>query len=329
VVYVLAVVAALVVAGGEVVQQRLAAQAPPQDNLSPRLLLWLVRRPRWLSGVACSFAGDLAVSGAVGSGSVIRVEAVFTVRLIFGLLIAALWGLHRIPLREILAATAITGGLVAFLCAARPQERASSLGVSDLRWGLGCGSVTVVALVLAVLARRLTGSSRALLLGIAAGALFGLQASLMKRSVQVFSHEGVTALLETWSGYAVIVAAPTGMLLMQSAFNTAPLAASYPGAVSGQLICSIAIGIAVLGGTIELGTISLAVGAAALVVLLVGVVLLARSPIVTGAHHHRRHVTAVAAVPATRGLGVVLNRGTEWHRPSRTGSPRAPPSSPG
>jgi hypothetical protein len=37
--------------------------APPQDNLSPRLLLWPVRRPRGLAGVACSFAGDLALLG--------------------------------------------------------------------------------------------------------------------------------------------------------------------------------------------------------------------------------------------------------------------------
>jgi hypothetical protein len=296
-VYALAVVAALIVAGGEVVQQRMAAQAPPQDNLSPRLLLWLVQRPRWLAGVACSFAGDLAFSGAVGSGSVIRVEAVFTVRLIFGLLIAALWGQHRVPLRETLAATAITGGLIAFLFAARPREGASSLGVPDLRWGLGCGSVAILALALTLAARRFTHSPRALLLGVAAGALFGLQASLMKRSVQVFTHDGVMALLSTWSGYAVIVAALSGMLLMQSAFNTAPLAASYPGAVSGQLICSIAIGIAVLGGTISLGAVSLAVGGAALVVLLVGIVLLARSPIVTGAHHHRRRGATTGDVP--------------------------------
>ena len=310
-VYALAVVAALIVAGGEVVQQRLAAQAPPQDNLSPKLLLWLVRRPRWLAGVGCSFAGDLAFSGAVGSGSVIRVEAVFTVRLIFGLLIAALWGQHRIPLRETLAAAAITGGLVAFLFAARPHEETSSLGVPDLRWGLGCGSVAIVALVLTLLARRFTHSPRALLLGVAAGGLFGLQASLMKRSVQVFSHDGALSLLSTWSGYAVIAAALSGMLLMQSAFNTAPLAASYPGAVSGQLICSIAIGIAVLGGTISLGTVSLAVGGAALLVLLVGIVLLARSPIVTGAHHHRhgRATTSDVAERERARLGRRIERG--------------------
>jgi hypothetical protein len=129
------------------------------------------------------------------------------------------------------------------------------LGVPDLRWGLGCGSVAIMALVLTLIARRFSHFSQALFHGVAAGALFWLQASLMKRSVQVFSHDGVTALLSTWSGYAVIVAALSGMLLMQGAFNAAPLAASHPGAVSGQLICLIVIGIAVLGGTISVGTI--------------------------------------------------------------------------
>ena len=48
-VYALTVVAALVVATGEVIQQRNASQASPEDNLSPKLLLWLVQRPRWLA----------------------------------------------------------------------------------------------------------------------------------------------------------------------------------------------------------------------------------------------------------------------------------------
>lgn len=288
-VYLLAVVAALIVAGGEVVQQRMAVQAPPQDNLSPKLLLWLVRRPRWLAGVACSFGGDLAFSAAVGGGSVILVEAVFTVRLVFGLVIAALWGWHRIPLRDIAAALAITGGLIAFLYVARPHESAVH-DIGTARWGLGVGSVALLGVLLVMIARRLSTSSRALLLGLGAGALFGLQASLMQRSVRLLSHDGVAGLLTTWSGYAVIGAALSGMLLMQSAFNSAPLAASYPGAVSAQLLCSIGLAIGVLGGSIRLGAVSLAIGSAAFLVMLVGIVLLARSPLVTGhAHRHRHH----------------------------------------
>ena len=76
VVYLLTVIAGLVVAVGEVVQQRSAAQAPPEYNLSIRLLLWLVRRPRWLAGLAASTTGNMIFATAVGRGNVAQVEAV-------------------------------------------------------------------------------------------------------------------------------------------------------------------------------------------------------------------------------------------------------------
>ena len=69
-VYLLTIISALVVAVGEVLQQRSAAQAPPEHNLSIRLLLWLVRRPRWLAGLLASTAGNGIFVTAVGRGNV-------------------------------------------------------------------------------------------------------------------------------------------------------------------------------------------------------------------------------------------------------------------
>lgn len=290
-VYALALAAALIVAGGEVLQQRLAARAPKEDNLSPRLLLWLVRRPRWLAGVGCTFAGDSVFSAAVGAGSVILVEAVFTVRLVFGLVIAALWGSRRVPARDVLGALAITSGLVAFLVVARPEPGTAEPPTA--RWAIGGGAVLALAAVLAWTGGRLAGARRALVLGLAAGALFGLQASLMKRSVAVLKHAGIEAMLGTWSTYAVVVVALGGMLLVQSAFGAAPLAASYPGVVIGQLLCSMAIGVAVLGGRIQLGAVALATGGGALVLMLAGILVLTRSPLITGEHHAGPATTTV------------------------------------
>ena len=87
-VYLLVIVAASVVAVGEVVQQRWAAQAPPEHNLSIRLLPWLVRRPRWLAGLVASSVGNLLFATAVGSGNIGLVEAVFVVRLLFAVIAA-------------------------------------------------------------------------------------------------------------------------------------------------------------------------------------------------------------------------------------------------
>jgi hypothetical protein len=286
VVYALTVVAAAIVATGEVIQQRLAAQAPPEDNLSPRLLLWLVQRPRWLAGVGCSLAGNLAFAAALSRGSVILIEAVFVVRLIFGLTISAFWGWHRIPLRDVVGGLVITVGLVAFILAGRPQ--AGDQPVPTLHWALGGGSLVAFALVLAVLSRTGGPARTGLLLGVGAGALFGLQAALIQSAVQLMTGAGVVALLESWHGYVVVVVALLGMLLVQSAFEAAPLPASYPGVVTTQLLAALAIGVFILGGTVRSGPAHLAVIIPAFAAMLVGIFTLTRSPLVTGQAHRDR-----------------------------------------
>lgn len=285
-VYVLTVVAAAIVATGEVIQQRLAAQAPPEDLLSVKLLLWLVQRPRWLAGVGCSLAGNLAFAAALSHGSVILIEAVFVIRMVFGLSISAFWGWHRVPGRDIVGGLVITAGLIAFILAGHPQP--GDQDVPPLRWAMGAGSLVVFALILAVFARKTRPTRTALLLGIGAGSLFGLQAALVQAAVHVITNDGVVVLLEGWHGYAVVVVALLGMLLVQSAFEVAPLPASYPAIVTSQLLSALAIGVFILGGTLNTGPGQLAVIVLAVAAMLVGIFLLTRSPLVTGQAHRER-----------------------------------------
>ncbi len=280
VVYSLILVAALFVAVGEVIQQRSAATAPPEHNLSLRLLVWLVRRPRWLAGVASSTGGNAVFAMAVGSASLALVEAVFVVRLLFALILAAVWGRHRVPGRDLLGALAITIGLVAFIFAARPRR--GSAVVPDLHWIVGGGCILALALVLTLIAKGSAPTRKAVLLGAAAGSLFGLQASLTQSAMHVLTHRGVVALLMTWHGYAVIAVALLGMLLVQSAFEAAPLPASYPAVVTTELIVGVAVGIFVLNGTLRLGTVAVGATAVSLLVMIGGIYLLTTSPLVTG-----------------------------------------------
>jgi hypothetical protein len=294
-VYALAVVAALIVAFGEVVQQRMAAQAPPQDNLSPKLLLWLVQQPRWLAGVVCSLLGNLAFAAAVGRGSVVVVEAVFVVRLLFGLSISAFWGWHRIPAKDIVGGVVIAVGLVAFLLAARPRGGATA--VADLRWAYGAGCPVALAALLAVVASRWSGSARALTLGIGAGVLFGVQAALVQSAVHVMGNEGLLALLAGWHGYAVVVVALFGMLLVQSAFESAELSSSYPGVVTAQLLCALAIGVFVLRGRLDLATGHLIVIVLGLAAMIAGIVIVTRSTF------HQGHVGGAGRAEASPSFG--------------------------
>lgn len=279
-VYLLTVLAALVVAGGEVVQQRMAAQAPPEDNLSPKLLLWLVRQPRWLAGVACSLVGNLAFAAALSMGSVILIEAVFVARLLFGLVIAAFWGWHRVPGRDLAGGIVVVAGIVAFLVAARPHT--PNAGTVEVNWLLGAGSPVLVALILAGIASRFQGAPRAAMLGAGAGILFGLQAVLIQSAVHTIGDVGFVGLLATWHGYAVVVVALLGMFLVQSAFESAPLPSSYPAVVTAQLMCSLALGVWVLHGHVRTQPPYLAILVPALLAMVFGIALLTRSPLVTG-----------------------------------------------
>jgi drug/metabolite transporter (DMT)-like permease len=279
-VYPLILVAALFVAIGEVIQQRSAAQAPPEHNLSLRLLVWLMRRPRWLAGVAGSTAGNVLFAVALRYSSLALVEAVFVVRLMFALVLAAVWGQHRVPGRDLLGSVAITAGLVGFIYGAQPNKGS---GVApDLHWMLGGGCVVVVVAVLTAIARRAHPARKAVLLGTASGALFALQASLTQRAVHVLSKRGGIELLMSWEGYACAGTALAGMLLVQSAFEAAPLPASYPAVVTAELVIGVALGVLVLGGTLALGTLAITATAVSLVVMIGGIYLLTTSPIVTG-----------------------------------------------
>lgn len=279
-VYPLTLLAALFVAIGEVIQQRSASHAPPEHNLSPRLLVWLVRRPQWLAGVAGSTAGNVLFAVALQSSSLALVEAVFVVRLLFALVLAAAWGQHRVPARDLVGSVAITVGLVGFIYAARPNK-GSGLA-PDLQWLLGGGGVIAVVAVLTAVARRAGPTHKAVLLGIASGVLFGLQASLTQRALHVLSDRGAVELLMTWEGYACAITAVVGMLLLQSAFEAAPLPASYPAVVTTELIIGVALGVLVLGGTLALGTLAIAATAVSLLVMIGGICLLTTSPLVTG-----------------------------------------------
>lgn len=68
-VYVLALVASAFFAAGSVIQQRAASHAPPEKVLSFTLVIWLARRPLWLSGIALSTVGNVASAIALGAGN--------------------------------------------------------------------------------------------------------------------------------------------------------------------------------------------------------------------------------------------------------------------
>ncbi len=272
--------AALLLAVGFVLQQRAASDEPPELALSPRLLVHLVRRPLWLAGIGAMVLGQLLGATALDLGSLALVEPLLAANLLFALPLSAAWHRRRLGVREWAGALMLSGGLGGFVAVAQPHGG----NVAHLpwpNWAIAGGGFVLVAgaLVAAVRGRRL--GEEATLLAAAAGVLYGLQDALTRRLL-AGQFPGLPELLTSWPPYALVGVAIVGLLLAQSAFEAAPLAASLPAITMAEPIAGIAFGVGVYGESIRLAPGYLAAEVLTIGAMVAGVILVARSPLVTG-----------------------------------------------
>lgn len=279
-VFVLALGAAAFFGLGSVVQQLAAATAPPETALSFRLLWYLLHQRLWLAGFASSLAGNGLSTTAIAAGGVALAQPLFTSRLLFAVVLTAVFTKIRVPRRDWSAAVMTAAGLGVFVAIGNPRK-GHPLLASSLSWGVALGAVAVGVGVLVLVARRAEVTRAAFALGAAAGLLFGLQSSLTETSTTYLSRQGLGALLH-WQPYLLAVVAIYGALLIQSAYEMAPLPASFPALVTVEPLTGTIIGVTVLHGALRVTPGALAGEVGGLIVMVAGVALLARSPLVTG-----------------------------------------------
>jgi hypothetical protein len=130
--------------------------------------------------------------------------------------------------------------------------------------------------------QRRSGKRRATLTGLGAGLIFGIQDALTRQTLQILQSHGVSGVLHSWSAYSLVATGAVGILLMQSAFNSGPLHASLPTITAGEPVAGILLGILIFGDRVPLAPEDLALEAGGIFTLVVGVVLVARAPALTG-----------------------------------------------
>lgn len=273
----LAVLAALWLGGGFVLQQHVAAELPWSDVLSFRLLKDLIRRPLWLGGIAVMVVGQLLGAAALGRGSLALVEPLLAGNLLFALPLSAMWRRQRLGRREWTGALVLIGGLAGFLVAADPGK-APVVDVPTLSWVIAAGSLLALVSALVWWARQVDQTAEGTLLGSGAGLLFGLQDALTNRAVPLIGH-GMFVLVTSWQPYALLAVAIVALVLGQSAFRAAPLTASLPGLIVAEPLAGIALGAGLFAEPLRITVPALAGEAAALAAIGIGVLLLARSPL--------------------------------------------------
>ncbi|MGW0671229.1 DMT family transporter [Streptomyces sp. NPDC002746] len=275
-VLVLAVSAACCLGFGFVLQQAAASHAPKSDYLSFRLLLDLMRVRSWLAGIGLMVCGMVLGALALGKGEVSVVEPLLATNLLFAMTLSRHRTGQRLGRQGWAGLWLLALGVAAFLLAGEPKG--GSAVSSPLRHWLVIGVVAGIALALTMYAARSRSVAAPALLAVAAGLLYGLQDALTRVSGQLIGDDGWAALVMSWQPYAVLVLGVTGLLLVQSAFETGPLRMSLPALTAAQPLAGIACGIGFLGDQVRTDTGALAWQAAGLAAIVTGIVLLGLHP---------------------------------------------------
>ncbi|MGD0254191.1 MAG: DMT family transporter [Acidimicrobiales bacterium] len=284
---VLALAASFCTATSSVCQRLGAATAPGAGTFSLKLLLYLVRQPIWLVGVASMILGFVFQVTALHFGSLALVQPILATELLFVFSYMAVIGSGRVLRSDWVAATAMALGLGVFLFTASPSG--GHLHASATSWWLSGFSAMGLAVIATVAAfiplRRGTRPSparRAATLGVATGISWGFVAAVIK---ELSSHTGGPGVLfSTWSPYVLVLVGATSMLLASHALQAGPLAASQPGfTIVDPLVASL-LGVYIFSEHLQLAPVDLVVELIALAALLWGVVSLSRSRLVHGDH---------------------------------------------
>ena len=275
--YVLSVVAAALLGVGFVLQQDAAPQAPKAHFLRIQLLADLLRRPRWLAGLITMVAGDLLAGWVIGHMVLSVAEPLLATNLLFALFLA--WPLsgQAVHKSEVAGALILMAGVTALSLARDVRSPQVYVG-SYAYWPFAGAAVVFVAFVIAELGRRRSGGQRAILTGTSAGLVFGIADALTRRTVQILDTGHFAVLLTSWLGYTLIAVSLIALWLMESAFNAGPLHISLPGIIAAEPISGIMLGVVVFRDSVDISAGAIALEASGLVALLVGVIMVSRSP---------------------------------------------------
>jgi len=258
-----------------VIEQRKASEAPEETSLRIALLWHLAKQPMWWVGVGVDLGGFGFQAWALGLGEIVFVQPLLVLSLPISLVIGHWAGSHELEGRDLGWSVVFVAALAVFLAAGDPRGgvAARSLGA----WLLPLFVVGAAVLVCIVSSHGAHPARRALMLGAAAGMMFGVSSSLIKSFSALVVDDGF-GLFGHWETYVLAGFVSAGYLIMQSAFQAGELRAALPAIELGEPVVAVVLGLALFHERLQLTNAFvtlLVVGS--LVTMIVAAVRLARS----------------------------------------------------
>lgn len=246
---VFALASALTIAWGTVVRHRIVA-LPEDAGSSP--LRTALRSPLWWITLFSAFAAYGLQVVALGFGTLLVVQPILVLSLMFTLVLAAYFERRRMEIAEIVWATALTAGVMILVLRGRPLPGAEP--PDDTRWWVAVAVGTLAGVIAVAAARGRGPVTRSLILGALCGAIFGYVALLSKTVADQFVADHWVGVVSQWHVYALTVVAMAGTAVQQYAFAAGPLNKSLPSMKVFELVVAFALGYAVLGEQFQVTT---------------------------------------------------------------------------
>jgi drug/metabolite transporter (DMT)-like permease len=272
--------AALFIAIGDVMHQRSAHEVTDEPVGHLQLFIRLLKDTGWWLGSAVAAIGFILQAAALGFGSVLLVQALLVTALLFALPINARLSHRKVTRWEWTWAALLAASVAVIVTVGNPTE-GQSRGSLEI-WTLVAAVLIPLLAVCVVAAGMLKGPISAVLLAIVSGALWGLFAVLTKGVVDLLA-DGFWPLLRAPELYAWALVGIAGTAWQQSSFRAGALTASLPTMTVTEPIVGSVLGVVVLGETLRPGEAGWFTLVAAVAVMVVSTVALARGEAVATA----------------------------------------------
>jgi hypothetical protein len=282
-----ALAAAFMYALASVLQQWEAERQPAEKALRPSLLARLAKRPRWVAGLVFDIGGYVAQWLALSAGSLVVVQPLLVVGLLFALPMKARLSPYRMRGWDWTGALLTTAGLAVFLVVSQPA--AGHPDVKPLVWAVLLCVASATAILLVVAGHGSSPRWKAMAYGTAGGVVYGLCAALTKTCAHLLSL-GVPHLFTSGAPYLLAGAGAAGMVLAQSAFQAGPLDVSLPTLSAADPVVSVVIGAVAFGEAVRSGPVATPLEVVSFSAIVAGIFMLAHTDAVNAAQRSDSHL---------------------------------------
>lgn len=244
---------ALTIAWGTVVRHRIALNAPDDGTIKGSPLWSAVSRPLWWAGTGTALLGYGLQVIALGFGTLLVVQPILVLSLMFTLPLAARYDNRRVNPREMVWAAILTVAVGVLVIFGRPVAGDPQPPLE--RWLPALITGAVLMILTDRIAQYRPKNQKALLLGVVTGALFGYVAVLSKAVVDIFLEGGIPALIFNWEPWALVLGATLGTVVQQYSFHAGALRTSLPAMTISEPLVAFTLGYLVLGEQFTVDTV--------------------------------------------------------------------------